>query len=62
MTGFEPVTCCLRNSCSAAELHRPPTGQQIYHLRAQKRNFYRLKLTSLKEKVLGREMHVNATR
>ena len=22
MTGFEPVTCCLRNSCSTTELHR----------------------------------------
>src|SRR5947209_3257055 len=21
--GFEPMTCCLRNSCSAAELRRP---------------------------------------
>lgn len=25
MTGFEPVTCCLRNSCSTTELHRRPT-------------------------------------
>ena len=22
MAGFEPATCCLRNSCSAPELHR----------------------------------------
>ena len=22
MTGLEPVTCCLRNSCSTTELHR----------------------------------------
>ena len=21
VTGFEPVTCCLRNSCSTTELH-----------------------------------------
>lgn len=23
VVGFEPTTCCLRNSCSTAELHRP---------------------------------------
>ena len=26
--GFEPRTCCLRNSCSTAELCRP--GQEVY--------------------------------
>ena len=25
--GFEPMTCCLRNSCSAAELRRPYAAQ-----------------------------------
>jgi hypothetical protein len=24
--GIEPATCCLRNSCSATELHRPDTN------------------------------------
>ncbi len=25
--GIEPATCCLRNSCSATELHRPGCGK-----------------------------------
>ncbi len=27
--GFEPATCCLRNSCSTTELCRPKASERI---------------------------------